>query len=146
MNYFDASYLIPLVKRETLSEKVAAFTETIAAGKFVTSFWTIVECRSALAREVRMERIAVAEFKSFAHHLDSIIAGSFQVVLPVEGDFRLAATMIEPPESGLRAGDAMHLAIARRLGARILTLDRRMAAVASQQGIPAGVGFDQEAE
>jgi predicted nucleic acid-binding protein len=141
MNYFDTSYLIPLVKPEPLSDRVAAFVEEVADDGLVTSQWTIVECRSALAREVRMERLSASDFRSYCRHIDEIMANSFQIILPIEEDFRSAATMIEAPETGLRAGDAMHVAIAQRLEAQILTLDRRMTTVARRHGIRAGYGF-----
>ena len=61
---------------------------------------------------------AIANFQRFASmHLVTV------EIDPT--DFRTAAVLIESPTS-LRAGDALHLAIARRLSAKIATLDRRL--------------------
>lgn len=49
---------------------------------------------------------------------------SFSIVLPDGVDFATAAKYLEMPKTGLRAGDALHLAIAANHGARkIMTLD-----------------------
>ena len=49
-------------------------------------------------------------------------------------DFRTAAVLIESPAT-LRAGDALHLAIARRLNARIASIDRRLCAATEVLGL-----------
>lgn len=147
MHYFDASYLIPLVKPEAFSERIEAFVASIADPQFVTSFWTPVECRSGLAREVRMGRVSESSFKSCCEQLDELIQSSIQLILPTEDDYRLAARMIERPLSGLRSGDSIHLAIARRLKVeRFLTLDSKLISVGIARGIRAGTGFGQGIE
>jgi hypothetical protein len=50
-------------------------------------------------------------------------------------DVRLAVTYVRRFELALRAPDALHLAIARRLDATIVTLDRRLSAAAVELGI-----------
>jgi hypothetical protein len=49
-------------------------------------------------------------------------------------DFRTAAVPIETP-TALPAGDALHLAVARRLGARVASLDQRMHAATGALGL-----------
>ncbi|MGI8578477.1 MAG: hypothetical protein ACR2KG_11330 [Nocardioidaceae bacterium] len=53
-------------------------------------------------------------------------------------DFLVAARTCDRHELGLRAGDALHLAVALRLGARMQTLDQRMLAMAQHVGVAAG--------
>ena len=58
--------------------------------------------------------------------------------LPVDiaaTDARLAYIYVRRFDLGLRAPDALHLAIARRLDATLVTLDRRLAAAAGELGI-----------
>ena len=50
---------------------------------------------------------------------------------------RAAARMTDQHALGLRAGDALHLAIAADHGATVQTLDRRIAEAAPTLGIPA---------
>jgi uncharacterized protein len=47
-------------------------------------------------------------------------------------DVRLAAAYVRRFDLALRAPDALHLAIARRLDIALVTLDRRMMAAASE--------------
>ncbi len=46
-----------------------------------------------------------------------------------------AGRLLERFELGLRAGDALHLAIAQRLGTPLVTLDRRLATAAAAVGL-----------
>lgn len=50
-------------------------------------------------------------------------------------DARLAYIYVRRFDLGLRAQDALHLAIARRLDATLVTLDRRLAIAANQLGV-----------
>jgi predicted nucleic acid-binding protein len=50
-------------------------------------------------------------------------------------DARLAYAYVRRFDLRLRAPDALHLAIARRLDAALVTLDRRMAAAAKEFGV-----------
>jgi predicted nucleic acid-binding protein len=59
---------------------------------------------------------------------------------PVEvhpADVRLAYAHVRRFDLALRAPDALHLAIARRAGAKLITFDRRLLAAASALGIAA---------
>lgn len=98
------------------------------------SAWTLTEMASIGGIKQRMGAIdsgtrqqALANFQRFAStHLD------MAEIEPV--DFRTAAVFIETP-TALRAGEALHLAIARRLGARVASLDKRMSAAAAVLGL-----------
>ena len=60
------------------------------------------------------------------------------IVLPVErDDFREAARLADLHESGLRAGDALHLGIVANRGERLLSLDRVQVQAAIAAGISA---------
>jgi predicted nucleic acid-binding protein len=64
-------------------------------------------------------------------------ADSF-AILPISGaQFRTAARFADQYALGLRAGDALHLAIVSDHGAAIATLDRRLAEAASVLGVSA---------
>ena len=52
------------------------------------------------------------------------------------GDFRAAVVLLEMPGLTLRAGDALHLAIVRRLRASLATLDKRQSLAANHYSIP----------
>ncbi|MCV0397511.1 MAG: hypothetical protein K5872_23375 [Rhizobiaceae bacterium] len=53
--------------------------------------------------------------------------------------------LLENYQSGLRAGDALHLAIVKEMEkVRLLTLDRKLISIAQAAGISAGLGFDED--
>ena len=58
-------------------------------------------------------------------HFQRFVSAELRTVEVEPADFRTAAVFIDAPLA-LRAGDALHLAIARRLGARLASLDRRL--------------------
>ncbi|MGL1833492.1 PIN domain-containing protein [Rhodocyclaceae bacterium SMB388] len=61
-------------------------------------------------------------------------AGSISAVRS-SADFRTAAVFIDSPLA-LRTGDALHLAVAHRTGARLASLDRRLNEAAAFHHLP----------
>jgi uncharacterized protein len=58
-------------------------------------------------------------------------------VAPVtSGHFRTAAKFVDQHTLGLRAGDALHLAVASEHGATVHTLDQRLADAGPALGVP----------
>lgn len=144
MHYFDASFLIPLVRKEPTSDRVEAQVLKLPRGSLITSNWARVECWSGLGREVRMKRLDMNLFEDCCQRLDQLITENFRVVAPTDDDFSLAAQMLRKPDNGLRAGDALHLAIARGIGVdRVLTLDLTMLSAAATLNIPASDGLER---
>lgn len=98
------------------------------------SAWTLTEMASigvikqrTGAIDSRTRQQALANFQRFAStHL------GMTEIEPV--DFRTATVFIETP-TALRAGDALHLAVARRLGAKVASLDKRMSEAAAVLGL-----------
>jgi predicted nucleic acid-binding protein len=125
MYYFDTSFLIPFFVDERTSRQVDQFLRRQPVGEASISQWTRIEFSSAVARQVCIgsmnSRTAVEVESAF----DSLIAESFGMILPAQTDFDLAKQFLRRYETGLRAGDALHLAIASNHGARaIYSLDR----------------------
>ena len=112
MLYFDTSFLVPLFLPEPTSEKVERFLRRKRTAPLAISRWTRVEFASTLAREVRMgslpHKAAVAADARFAE----IAADTFIILAPTAADFDLANRFLLRRKIGLRAGDALHLAIA----------------------------------
>jgi uncharacterized protein len=53
--------------------------------------------------------------------------------------FQTAARFADQSELGLRAGDALHVAVAAELGATLCTLDKRLAEAAVALGVSAEI-------
>lgn len=124
MLYLDTSFVAPLVIAEDTSNAVEAFVLKLKPGELATSLWTQVELASLVARKVRMGEFSVTEAEAVCREFDRMLSESFELLVPSAADFAAAAKYLETPKAGLRAGDALHLAIAANHGVRkILTLD-----------------------
>ena len=144
MRYFDTSFLAPLILPEASSEPIAAFFERLPDDDLAVSHWTRVEFASLLAREVRMGALDTEAASAAASQFEAMVDESFMVLLPDPDDFDRAWDWLGQFETGLRAGDALHLAIASNRGAdAIYTLDKTMITAGKRLGLPthAGIAF-----
>lgn len=124
MVYFDTSFVAPLILAEDASDAVEAFVLKLRPGELTTSAWTRVELASLVSRKIRMGELSASEAQAVRRELDRVLGESFEIVLPTGADYAAAAKYLEIPKTGLRAGDALHFAVAANHGAKkILTLD-----------------------
>jgi predicted nucleic acid-binding protein len=142
MLYLDTSFVAPLVIAEDTSNAVEAFVLKLKPGELATSLWTKVELASLVSRKVRMGELSTAEAEAVRRELDRMLSESFELLVPSAADFAAAAKYLEVPKTGLRAGDALHLAIAANHGARkILTLDSGFIDAGKQLKLPVSRGI-----
>ena len=142
MRYFDTSFLVPLILPEATSDPIEAFFEDLPAEDLAVSHWTRVEFASMLAREVRTGNLEPAAAREAGSRFEAMIEESFIVLLPDRDDFDRAREWLSRFETGLRAGDALHLAIANNRGAAAIhCLDKVMIAAGTTLGLPAGAGI-----
>lgn len=124
MIYLDTSFVAPLVLAEDTSDAVEALVLKLNPGELATSAWTQVELASLVSRMLRMGDLSGVRAEAVRREFDRILGESFEILQPAAPDFAAAVKYLEFPKAGLRAGDALHLAIAANHGARrILTLD-----------------------
>ncbi|MDP2821976.1 MAG: type II toxin-antitoxin system VapC family toxin [Sulfuritalea sp.] len=138
MIYLDTSVLGAIFFREPGAADLVARLENQRKERLMISAWTLTEMSGIGGIKQRTGAIdaatrqqALANFQRFA----SMHLGTTEIE---PADFRTAAVLIESP-AALRAGDALHLAVARRLGANLASLDRRLLVAAECLGIP---GFE----
>jgi uncharacterized protein len=140
--YFDTSFLMPLVRREATSDRVTEFVDTLGAALLLTSHWTRVELCSAVAREVGMKVLRPAEGRIAISNFEHGILPSFLLYAVELNDCKLAMDYLQNFETGLRAGDALHLAIAKNNNAQaIYSLDDRMIRAGKLLGVPVSRGI-----
>lgn len=146
MVYFDTSFLAPLILEEATSGAVERFVANLPAGSLATSHWTRVEFASLLAREVRMDGLDGETAILADAQFEAMVEASFHLLTPDAEDFTLAHRYISHHDLGLRAGDALHLAVAaNRRAEAVYSLDKRMGEAGTLLGLPALKGLPAEA-
>ena len=142
MLYFDTSFLAPLILEEATSTKIEAYFAKLPAGELYVSHWTRVEFASLIAREVQMGGFAEPDALLAIAQFDELVTESFQVLAPAVADYELAKDTIQHFATKLRAGDALHLAIASNNGAKFLyTLDEGLLNAAKLMKVHASRGI-----
>lgn len=142
MLYFDTSFLTPLVRQEATSAKVEQLVRRLPVGELAVSHWTTVEFSSLLAIHIRMGGLTADVARSINAAFDTLIDGSFVVLLPDADDFKRAREYLGHHNTGLRAGDALHLAIAgNRRAETIFSLDKTFLTAGRFLGLPVSRGI-----
>lgn len=142
MHYFDTSFLVPFFVDEPTSSRVEDFLKRQPTGEATISQWTRIEFASAVARQIRIGAMNPEAAREVETAFDSLIAESFVTILPTPTDFDLAKQFLRRYETGLRSGDALHLAIASNHGAQaIYSLDKRMLTAGRRLGLPVKAGI-----
>jgi len=143
MFYFDTSFLIPLLLPEETSDRIEQFFHQLPVGaELMISQWTRVEFASVLSRLVRMGELKKDSALLCKDRLSTLLAENFQVVLPGGVDFDLCWKILARFDNNLRAGDALHLAIAANLAVKtIFTLDSGMLKDGELLGLPVSRGI-----
>ncbi len=142
MIYFDTSFLTPLFRPESTSKALERFFRETGQARLATSQWTRAEFSSVIARDVRMKFVDAARAEVLENRFETELAQSFTVLTPATGDFELCKRYLQRYGSGLRAGDALHLAIASNNNAKaIYSLDDKMVRAGKLLGLPVSRGI-----
>jgi len=95
-----------------------------------------LEFSSVLAREVRMEHLDAGSAQDANTRFGALVAASFAVIVPTAADFELARQYLHRYETGLRIGDAFHLAIAKNHGvSAVHSLDKGLIKAGKMLGL-----------
>ena len=130
MIYIDTSALVPVFIREPKSEAVISWLES-SGERLAISEWSLVEFASAATIKVRTGQVAPNLAKQSTARAREFARKHCTVAVPGREEFRRAAELAGDGSLKLRAGDALHLAIAESLGAQgILCLDAAMSSSA----------------
>lgn len=135
MHYLDASACVALLTPERGTARIEAWLEADRDGALAISPWVHTEVASALSIKVRTASLTVEDRTAVAVAWLSFRQGLHN--LPIADEtFATAAEMAARHDLALRAGDALHLAVAAAHGCTLVTLDARMAGAAPQLGVP----------
>jgi predicted nucleic acid-binding protein len=142
MFYFDTSFIAPLILPEATSDRIEKFIQKLPVGELAVSHWTQVEFSSLLARRVRMKELTRAQAGEAMAMFSHLLTNSYHLIIPGVNDYDLATHFLRLDHSGLRAGDALHLAIAKNHSMeQFYTLDKNLVKTALELNIPATPGI-----
>lgn len=141
MVYVDTSVLVALILPEPQSAAVTTWYGAYQ-DKLVSAVWAVTEFAGALGIKQRTRQIDAAQANAAWQRFERLCANDLQL-LPLEpATYYRAGLLTLDATSGLRAGDALHLAAALEADARSLaTLDEIFANNARRLGLEV-VKFD----
>ncbi len=135
MVYLDTSVLIAALTPEASNQLICDWLDGAEAGTLHISGWTITEISSALAIKLRTGALSLDQRAEVLATFTRLVEQSLTVVSVTEANFETAARFCDVPALNLRAGDALHLAVASAHGMTLATLDKTMAAAGPQLGV-----------
>ena len=138
MRYVDTSIIVSALVPENQSEHATEWIERQPSDSLLISPWVTVELSAALARKVRTGRLTERDRdRALVEYTTGLLPAL--TIFPIELTHYLTAARISDQHSaGIRAPDALHLAIASAYRVPLCTFDRRFAAGA------ASLGYDVE--
>ncbi len=137
MIYVDTSVLVSALTREAATPAAQAWLWSHPPFGLAISDWTRTEFSAAVSMKARMGRITPEEMAATLAEFRRVTPVYF-LCWRIDGAmFEQAARLCERVISGLRASDALHLAVAQAYGAALATLDLRLAEAAQAAGVEA---------
>ena len=132
--YLDASVLVPAFVADAGSAKVVEFLTSTPDERLVSEF-AVAEVGSSLSRLVRMSDLTAGQAHEALAEFDNWRLATATTIDVQPVDVRHAGSIVRRFELGIRAPDALHLAVCNRLGATLVTMDRRLAQAARVSGV-----------
>jgi predicted nucleic acid-binding protein len=129
--YFDVSVLVAMFALDPLNDRAERAIDDSAT----VSEFAVAEFSSVIATRVRSHDLRPGDARNAYANFDNWCGFHAQRVEVTNDDIVGATALVRRLDLPLRAPDALHLAIARRMGTRLLTFDKAMASAARALGI-----------
>lgn len=135
--YLDTSVVVAALTREGRTSDIQLWLGRQPINDLAISEWVIAEFSAALSIKMRERQIDPKHRADALAAFGRLSTGSFEVLAVLGAHFRTAARFSENYALGLRAADALHLAVAADRGAKLCTLDKRLEKAAAALGVKA---------
>jgi uncharacterized protein len=132
--YLDTSVVIPFFLPDPFVVRAKAFLSTEPSGLVISDFVS-AEFASAVGRRLRMKQLNLGEAQMALANFEIWIDQAASRTETISADVRTVYTVLRRLNLPLRTPDALHIAIAQRLGAELATFDARMAENAKSLGV-----------
>ena len=131
--YFDASILVAFFTDDKFSSRADEAFRGHAIVPVVSDFGAS-EFASAIARLLRMNILSSDEARLIFADFDAWVVRAASRIETLPSDIRAAEAILRRLDMTLRTPDAIHIAIAQRIGAELATFDAGMAKCARALG------------
>lgn len=135
MLYLDTSVLVAALTSEARTDDIQSWLSEQEADDLAISDWTITEFSSAMSLKLRTGQIEADHRASALAVFNSLKDASLATLSVSPAHFRTAARLADQHAAAVRAGDALHLAIASENGATLATLDVQLAKAGTLLGV-----------
>jgi predicted nucleic acid-binding protein len=132
--YFDASFLVALIVEDAHNDRADAYLSAGTPDPFVSDF-AALEFAAVIGVRLRRGELEQAGARAALADLNAWRARSASSCELTSNDLAAADAFLRRLDLTLRAPDALHLAIAHRLGLQLASFDQRMLASAKSLGI-----------
>jgi predicted nucleic acid-binding protein len=132
--YLDASVVVALLTKDVFTSRAESYIRANAPLLIVSDF-TAAEFASVIARRLRVREITEPIARVVFVEFDAWVIRSAEHADTTTADVIAAAGALRRLDLPLRTADAVNIAIARRIGATLMTFDEKMAASAKALGV-----------
>jgi predicted nucleic acid-binding protein len=132
--HLDTSVIIPLILPDALVGRAELF-RAAARDTLIVSDYAGVEFSSAVGRRVRARELTAEEAAKALEVFDLWRDHRARRTQIEPDDLARAETYVRTFDLALRDPDALHIAVAQRLSATLVTFDKRMALAARTLGL-----------
>jgi uncharacterized protein len=129
----DADVLVSAFQKRPNS--LRARRRVFSGTNLLVSAWAVAEFTAVLMQDVRERKLADEQAEDALRKLQLWQIASHALQPLASEDVPNAAALIRRPGVNLRAPDALHLAVAERLGAAFATFDAKLIVAAETLGI-----------
>ena len=134
MLYLDTSLLVAALTNEPRTAEMQEWLASQEPADMSISDWVITEFSGALSLKIRNGTLPPEHRAEALAMFNSLVEESLSRLSVSSREFHTAARFADQHTTGLRSGDALHLAIAANHGAHLRTLDQGLAEAARALG------------